>query len=499
MTAPISTAIPTAADRVMNDALVEELKRQNNYESPAETALRTAALAHLTKVVEEFVRRVLTKKGRFSEAYIKAAGGTLKTFGSYRLGVYSSGSDIDTLVVAPKDVNREDFFADFPVILRQLSPPGAIKELKPVPDASTPIIVLEYSGVDIDLGFASLPLASIPKDMDLKDNNLLRGLDEKALRAVGGPRQVEEILSLVPQEPVFKTALRAIKLWAKRRAVYANIVGFPGGIAWAIMVARVCQLYPAATASRVVSKFFHVMKIWPWPDPVQLKIPEDGPAGVQASVWNPRKNPRDKRHMMPVITPAFPSMCSTHNINQSTKHVILTELLHANSICDEIANGKMQWKDLFTKHTFFTKDYMQYLSINSTSRSATAQQLWSGTVESKLRLLVLELEKEGSCGIRIAHPYVKGFERVHRAASETQVTEILEQNSLAYQVKEIETKTTDDTNDPMHKAAADAADGENTMDQVKPEASDDLKKTTDGEIELYSTTYYIGLELEPGL
>ena len=70
------------------------------------------------------------------------------------------------------------------------------------------------------------------------------------------------------------------------RAIYANIVGFPGGIAWAMLVARVCQLYPAASGSVIVGKFFRIMNKWAWPQPVLLKQIEEGP--LQMKVWNPK-------------------------------------------------------------------------------------------------------------------------------------------------------------------------------------------------------------------
>ena len=161
----------------------------------------------------------MQKKRRFSQAAINAAGGKIFTYGSYRLGVYGPGSDIDTLVVAPKDVTRDDFFAHYPSILERMSPPGAIEEITPVPDAFVPIIKIEYSGISIDLIFASLPLSSVPVGQDLKDNNLLRGLDDRGLRAVNGTRVTDEILDLVPQQKVFRTALRAIKLWANRKTL----------------------------------------------------------------------------------------------------------------------------------------------------------------------------------------------------------------------------------------------------------------------------------------
>ena len=218
-------------------------------------------------------------------------------------GVLTSllGSDIDTLVVAPREVSRDDFFETFPSILEKHSPPGAIEELTPVPEAFVPIIKLEYSGISIDLIFASLAVASVPTNMTLKDNTLLRGLDDRTLRSVNGTRVTDEILELVPQPKVFRTALRTVKLWAKRklmssqngvgltsclgRAIYSNVMGFPGGVAWAMLVARVCQLYPQAAAAVVVGKVFRLMSSWAWPQPVLLKEIESGP--LQVRVWNP--------------------------------------------------------------------------------------------------------------------------------------------------------------------------------------------------------------------
>lgn len=198
-----------------------------------------------------------------------------------------AGSDIDTLVIAPRHVTRADFFEHFPTLLKKHSAPGAIEEMTPVTDAFTPIIKLEYSGISIDLLFARLSsCASVPKDLDLKDTNLLRGLDDADLRSVNGTRVTDEIIALVPQVRTFRLALRGIKLWAKKRALYGNIVGFPGGVAWAMMVARICQLYPLGCGSLVISKFFNLMLGWPWPRPVMLKQIEDGP--LQVRVWNPQ-------------------------------------------------------------------------------------------------------------------------------------------------------------------------------------------------------------------
>ena len=403
---------------------------------------------------------------------------------------YPVGSDIDTLIVVPKHVHREDFFEDLPRILTDMSPAGAIQELTPVPDAFVPIIKLKLFGISIDLLFARLGISSVPLNLTLKDNNLLRGLDERDLRSLNGTRVTDEILELVPQEKTFRTALRCIKLWAQRRAIYANIMGFPGGVAWAMLVARVCQLYPQATGSVVVGKFFHIIRKWNWPQPILLKQIEDGP--LQVKIWNPRIYPSDRYHLMPIITPAYPSMCATHNITMSTKKIILSELERGQRIADNIWSGKMQWKDLFSKHTFFVDGFKYYISIVAASRTREAQHVWSGLVESKVRLLVASLGDQPS--IELARPFNKGFERVHHCNSEEEIEAVIN-GELKYQAADTKTETTDVVKNPKHAAAA-AEGGAETM--VMP-STEGESKTNGAEAQtVYTTTYYIGIELSQG-
>lgn len=248
--------------------------------------IRHKVLESLQTICNVFVQKIAKIKKPKNEALIRNARGKIFTYGSFRLGVFGPGSDIDTLVVAPEYVLRDDYFQYFPDLLLELAPEGSITDLAVVRDAFVPIIKFEYSGISIDLIFSRIIQTQLSPDLDLKDVNLLRGLDEPELRSLNGTRVTDEILSLVPEQSTFKLALRTIKLWAQRRAVYANIMGFPGGVAWAMLVARVCQLYPKAAVSVVVMKFFKIYKEWQWPQPVLLKPVEDGPLPVR--VWNPK-------------------------------------------------------------------------------------------------------------------------------------------------------------------------------------------------------------------
>ncbi len=209
------------------------------------------------------------------------------TFGSFKLGVIGPGSDIDTLVVAPSNITAEDFFSTFPEILQKMAPNGAITELTLKPEAFAPLITLKYQGVDIDLLFGRIAVHNqIKKDLSMTTQDLLRGLTDQEVRSLNGVRVADEMLNLVPEQGVFRTALRAIKLWSMRRAIAGNIYGFPGGVAWAILVARICQLYPKATASTVVLKFFRILEKWQWPMPVVLKHIDYTTKIGNLKVWN---------------------------------------------------------------------------------------------------------------------------------------------------------------------------------------------------------------------
>lgn len=73
---------------------------------------RLLVLGKLNELVKQWIYDISVEKGK-SEAEAKVTGGKICTFGSYRLGVHGKGADIDTLVIAPRHIDRSDFFQSF--------------------------------------------------------------------------------------------------------------------------------------------------------------------------------------------------------------------------------------------------------------------------------------------------------------------------------------------------------------------------------------------------
>uniref|UniRef100_A0A674AN28 Poly(A) polymerase n=1 Tax=Salmo trutta TaxID=8032 RepID=A0A674AN28_SALTR len=400
ITSPISLVQAKEADLVLTHRLTEALKPYGVFEEELELQRRIHVLGKLNTLVKEWIRDVSETKN-LPASVIETVGGKIFTFGSYRLGVHTKGADIDALFVAPRHVERTDFFSSF---LDKLKEQEEVKDLRAVEEAFVPVIKLSFDSIEIDILFARLALQTIPKNLDLRDDGLLKNLDIRCIRSLNGCRVTDEILHLVPDIENFRLTLRTIKLWAKRHNIYSNILGFLGGVSWAMLVARTCQLYPNAVASTLVHKFFLVFSKWEWPNPVLLKQPED--CNLNLPVWDPRVTPSDRYHLMPIITPAYPQQNSTYNVSVSTRAVMVDEFKQGLSITDEILQNKAEWSKLFEAPNFFQK-YKHYIVLLASAPTEKQHLEWVGLVESKIRILVGNLEKNEF--ITLAHVNPQSF------------------------------------------------------------------------------------------
>ncbi|KAK9885778.1 hypothetical protein WA026_013648 [Henosepilachna vigintioctopunctata] len=386
MTSAISTAHPKPSDIAKTIELTEALKPHDLFESEQELNHRLVILGKLYSLVREWIKATSIAKN-IPESVAENVGGKIYTFGSYRLGVHNKGADIDALCVAPRHIYREDFFTSFYDLLKQQQ---EVTDLISVEEAFVPLIKMNFDGIEIDMLFARLDLKEIPDDMNLQDDFLLKKLDQKCVRSLNGCRVTDEILSLVPNIENFRLTLRTIKLWAKRHGIYSNVLGYLGGVSWAMLVARTCQLYPNAAPATLVQKFFLVFSQWKWPQPVLLKQPSNVNLGF--AVWDPRVNVQDRYHLMPIITPAYPQQNSTFNVSASTRTVMVEEFKSGLQITEDIMTNKEQWEKLFEPPQFFLK-YRHFIVLLVNASTAVEHLEWCGLVESKVRLLIGNLER----------------------------------------------------------------------------------------------------------
>ncbi|KOM30307.1 hypothetical protein LR48_Vigan1091s001900 [Vigna angularis] len=398
ITEPISLGGPTEYDLIKTRELEKHLQDAGLYENHQEAVSREEVLGRLDQIVKIWVKTVSRAKG-LNEQLVQEANANIFTFGSYRLGVHGPGADVDVLCVGPRYASRdEDFFGE---LHKMLSEMPEVTELHPVPDAHVPVMGLKFNGVSIDLLYAKLSLWVIPENLDISQESILQNADEQTVRSLNGCRVTDQVLRLVPNIQNFRTTLKCMKFWAKHRGVYSNVTGFLGGINWALLVARICQLFPNALPNMLVSRFFRVYTKWRWPNPVMLCGIEEGSLGLQ--VWDPRRYPKDRSHLMPIITPSYPCMNSSYNVSSSTLRIMMKEFQRGNEICEAMEAKKADWDTLFEPFPFF-EAYKNYLQIEISAESGDDLRKWKGWVESRLRQLTLKVERH-TYGMLQCHPH----------------------------------------------------------------------------------------------
>ncbi|EOB15538.1 poly(A) polymerase pla1 [Nosema bombycis CQ1] len=408
VTGPISTKEATDEDQKKDKEMDMYLRACGFFEDESMGQTRERVLGRLNHLLKEFVFAMAEKRKIVSDGK-NIYGGKIFTFGSYRLGVHSKGADIDVLCIVPKHVTRKDFFVNFYFMLEKEKD---IKDLTKIEEAYVPLIKLKIQDIPIDLTFARLNVSSVKDNINLLNNSILKNMDEKCVLSLNGSRVTDEILNLVPNINTFHSALRCIKYWAKRRCIYGNSYGYFGGVAFSISVARVCQMFPNASSYFIVGKYFETYASWKWPSPVILKPIID--LSYNMKVWDPKVYPSDKYHKMPVITPAYPSICSTHNVTNSTQNLIQKEFQRANEILnlkDDDLNCISTpvtsiLKDLFTLSDFF-RDHKFFLQVLVLSTEEDLFGAWEGFVESKIRILATKMENIED--VSFAYPFPQPF------------------------------------------------------------------------------------------
>uniref|UniRef100_A0A183BRA1 polynucleotide adenylyltransferase n=1 Tax=Globodera pallida TaxID=36090 RepID=A0A183BRA1_GLOPA len=187
--------------------------------------------------------------------------------GSQLMGAYIDGSDLDLLCVLPDKLTfyhfydkNEDSLNSF--LKKKLH---GIISINWIP-GKVKIMRIEHQHIEVDLLPVFIPEKFLLlKHLQLVDDELIRLVtNESSIYALAGYRSGKYQLSLVPSRKKFTALLRAVKIWATNRLIYAGIFGYFNGATLSVMTAKICTLFPHAPLSYLLYQFFSIYSKWNW-------------------------------------------------------------------------------------------------------------------------------------------------------------------------------------------------------------------------------------------
>mmetsp|Transcript_6437 Transcript_6437/g.11224 ORF Transcript_6437/g.11224 Transcript_6437/m.11224 type:complete len:459 (+) Transcript_6437:394-1770(+) len=368
----ISREFPSEDDRELSLELLDMLHKSKDFETEKEAEDRVS--------ITEFLNTLFAN---WAASIAPTASTKIVPFGSYRLGVHSPDSDLDLLALSTQGITRANFEAGFMALL-SIQPD--VKYCVGIFSAKVPLIKLAVGDIAVDLLFASLPSIQF----DVWDDMLLLNCDEATALSLNGYRSTEILSQLVPDLKTFRVTLRAVRYWAKKRGLYSNILGFLGGAAWSILVAKVCRMYPHQTSSQLLFKLFKLLYVWDWNTPIALRPLDPQPDLPHLPKWS-----ATDKQTVNILTPAFPAFNTAYCITRTSLRLLLSEVELALKITSEVVIDRAPWTHLFCDLDFF-QTYHHLLQIEVLATSLQDFQSWHGLVQNKLKFLVLDIENSPS-------------------------------------------------------------------------------------------------------
>ncbi len=229
-------------------------------------------------------------------------------FGSFRFEVNKADGDIDVVILVPGFVRRDVHFnCD---LTRVLAAAPEVSDLQLITGTLVPLIKARISGIPFDILMANVH-QDVLRDIELlNEHKYLSYMDEKSLRSVNGKIMSDYLVrNFKANESNFKTTLRCVKLWAKNRQIYSQLVGFLGGIGVTILVGKIAQLYPCFPPYKLLHRFFFIYSRWEWKD-LPVLIEDASPEVLEQ--WK-----ADRPEMM-LVPPSYPCTNAAFNVTRST-------------------------------------------------------------------------------------------------------------------------------------------------------------------------------------
>lgn len=276
----------------------------------------------------------------------RALGGSARVelTGSHALGVAGPCSDVDWVVVSPRDTALTR-------MSQQAEQEGLA--LRAVHEARVPVLRGMIANTPVDIQVTAEP-------------ELYPGLGEaEAVMAHVGSRGSRYVV-----------VLRALKAWAMARGIYGAEWGYPGGIAWATLAAWATRISTAHTPEALLLDVLDWLAMWDG-EPVALGEP---PATTPAHepLW--------------ISSPAAPEINTTRSATRATRDRLLRTLERGAEQVRALRASGAPWDALFTPERI-EATHSDALLIHLAASDREALHELRGRAGGELVGLVLTLER----------------------------------------------------------------------------------------------------------
>ncbi|ORX62787.1 PAP/OAS1 substrate-binding domain-containing protein [Hesseltinella vesiculosa] len=353
--------------------------------------------------------------------------GQLIPFGSYGLGGYINGADMDLVMLGPVYVRRRDFLNIFPNLLRTQPTVNSVEVIR---NASVPIIKCKVDSFEIDISYVQWTKPSVPPRLDLLNNAVLEGMEQTCLASMDGPRVCQYILQQVHEHDLssFRLCLQTIKFWAKKRNIYNKPMGFLNGSAWTLLLLKtylmmqtmsmdqspIPQSLDTSSATRapphigffdLLRSFFITWSEWRWPVPVLFSNPPPVLNNQVPVRFEYMSEFRDQ--LMPIVTPCYPVSSAAPNVTPSTLAVVREELRRAAKITHQrFMHLSLQIEKLIKPASLLTS-YLHFIQVTISCETIKSHCTWMWKMPYRMPRLVQLLESAES--VQIAHPLTSAY------------------------------------------------------------------------------------------
>jgi len=367
--------------QLQRTTLVEQLTANLDICSPFVNAAKTEHIQSVLLTVLNTCRDIAAqglKPGMDEEL------GQLLPLGAYHLGVLLADDQVDVVYVTPLHLTLPNTLA---ILQEKL---GAMKsEVEDICLAgndgllAAPGLQFKLRGTHIKLLLSHrIPDLPVPSGETVV----------KHTAGVFAHEVSEKLLASVPDVAIYRQLLRFARHWAKQRGVYGSYFGFMGGTAWAICVARICQMHPQADLAQLAARFFKVLSRWNWQEPLCLL-----PNGISAqhtptvSVSDVCRNDATISVLLPVGT----SVSATPNVTDTTTKILQKELQHGFRRTQQVELVRAQWENVYSTARFFQR-YRHYLELDFMASNPAVFASWLSWGRQQTQNLVRLFESTSS-------------------------------------------------------------------------------------------------------